>query len=582
MGRFAAYSQRDRPWQQDGDAGWKGLDLIHDPGTVEPGYLIKSYNKRLREGPASTRPGTTEPADFAAPFENIIIGSGIYSNPNGSEVMLVATLDADYVWVLQFGKDPIQIDLSGGELTGTSPFGIVQFVQAFDKVLLLRFPTDTPLIWDGNVANTFDPVTTPGPHTLIPNTTFGQPFQNRVLLYSPLGSGGATWRDRFIATDVIDPEQYDPDLNTFRVNAGESDLITCIQPYFKGSVIVFMENSVHMVESFTIDPFATSQRMLNSRLGSVSVRMPFMDGNDIIFLSRSGAGFYRISEVIQDEISALPRAISWRIQPMIDRINWDQAAIWACSEGLGDYAFFFAPIDGLNGGSNACFVYNTATREFETIDTWDDPGFKINAAHVTLYDKQQRLFGLDYAEQRIYLMYDGIEDEINGDSVPIKDSMATRGYTVNDPASFKKFLRTNIGLRTYDPVVEISSRTDGFNELKHLASVTKNRFEFYVQGHKRFDPATDDPDEPHREDYAITDTPSAIEDFELLPDGPLAFIPATSLLFTGDKQETLEKFQVRQDGRWCSIEIENTSGQCDILGVSVDAITSQEGIRTLA
>ena len=193
-------------WRADGDTGWKGLDMVHEPGSVQPGYLIKSENKRLRDSSASTRPGTTIPSDFNPAFENTIIGSGIFSNPNGSQVMLVATLDATYVWALEFGKDPVQIDLSVGN-TGTVPGSIVQFVQGFEKVLLLRFPTQVPLVWDGVNANSFDPVTTPGPHTLIPNLAFGQPFQNRIILYNPYDKA-VPWRDQFILTDVLDYTQY--------------------------------------------------------------------------------------------------------------------------------------------------------------------------------------------------------------------------------------------------------------------------------------------------------------------------------------------------------------------------------------
>jgi hypothetical protein len=68
----------------------------------------------------------------------------------------------------------------------------------------------------------------------------------------------------------------------------------------------------------------------------------------------------------------------------------------------------------------------------------------------------------------------------------------------------------------------------------------------------------------------------AIEDFEDLPVGPIAFLPATPLLTTGIKQETVERYQVRQNGRWCSIEIENMSGQCDVTGIVIEAIPTKE------
>src|SRR5262245_3647145 len=128
----------DTPWVPDGDPFFRGVNMLLDRGSLPAGYLARSENKRLRDGVAATRPGTTFPGDFNPAFENVIIGSGIYSNPNGEEVMLVATAGASYVWQLQFGKDPVKILIDpagdpGGGLTGN---GIVNFVQAFDKVYL--------------------------------------------------------------------------------------------------------------------------------------------------------------------------------------------------------------------------------------------------------------------------------------------------------------------------------------------------------------------------------------------------------------------------------------------------------------
>lgn len=568
-------------WRADGDAGWKGLDMLHDPGVVQQGYLIKSENKRLRDGKASTRPGTSIPGDFNVAFENKIIGSGIFNNPNGEEVMLVATLDESYVWMFQFEKDPVQINLSGGELTGTDPNAFVNFVQGFEKILLLRFPVDTPLVWDGVAGTTFDPVTTAGPHTLIPNVSFGQPFQNRIILYAPY-TPAVPWRDQFILTDVLDYAQYDKDLNTFRINAGESDIITCILPYFKGGCIAFMRDSVHLVSDFTVDPFATTQRLLNSRLGSVSVNLPFMDGSDIIFLSRTGAGFYRVAEIVQDSITSLPRPISWLIQSQVDRINWDEAARWSFSEGLGDNAYFSVPIDNVTGGCNAIFVYNTVTREFESVDTWDDPDFRLNALHVTLYNKERRLFGIDYTARRVYVLYDGIEDNINGQEIPVRDKMATRGYIMGDPVGNKRFHRANVAVSTYSPNATVSARTDGFNEIDMIGTIKKDRTRFYQFNHKDFDIVTDDPDERKRQDYSVTEDNNAVADFEDLPTGPLAFLPGTPLAFSGNKQETIEPFQIRTNGKWCSIEIENIVGQCDVSAVSVEASPIQDGFKVLA
>src|SRR5262249_46851499 len=155
---------------------------------LSPGYLARCENKRLNDGVCSNRLGTGFPGSFNPDFANILLGSEVFNNPNGEETLLAAELDATYVSQPQDGKDGIQINLHSGQNTGLSPVGLVKFVQAFDKVILLRFPigSQVPLVWDGDPTHTFDPITLIPPGlNLIPTTLFGVPFKNRIIYYSP-------------------------------------------------------------------------------------------------------------------------------------------------------------------------------------------------------------------------------------------------------------------------------------------------------------------------------------------------------------------------------------------------------------
>jgi hypothetical protein len=591
MSRFGGYTQKDTPWALDGDNGWKGIDMLHEPSTVPPGYLSRSENKRLLDGRSRKRPGTTYPADYNSIFENYIIGSAIYSGPNNTETMLVATAGATYVWSLQFGKDPQKIMLNASEISmgRTTGFYGVEFVQAFEKVLLLRRPFVTgqhTLVWDGVIggtpASTFDPVTLSDEGlNLIPDTWNGEAFQDRVLLYTALYNA-PNIRDTLYMTDVNDVTSFDKALGTFRINSGESDTITRVLGYYKGAAIILMVNSIHMLENFTVDPFQASQRLISARLGSVGNKMPLLVGQELYFASNPG-GIYGLLEIQTESITAEPLPLSLPIDPIIKRINWPYAHLYGCSNKLGPYGFFAFPIDGAVGGNNAILVLNTTNREWESApDWWANEDFRINALHVTDYNGQRALFGLDYAASKIYVLYQGIEDEINGDSVPVHDLMETRGYVNGDPSGFKRYQRTIIGVSTYDPDAKVTAISDGFNEEKELGTITKDRLRFYVHGHPRFDVAKDDPTEPKRQDYSTTDTNSAIEDFEQLPVGPLPFIPPTPLVFNGVMQQSLERFRIRQNGRWCKIRIEDTGGICDVTGVGVEAIPAQESLKVVA
>lgn len=683
MSRYAAYGNRETPWELDGDPAFRGVDMLHERGLVQPGYLARAENKRLRDGVAKTRLGTTLPGDFNPTFEEAICGALVYNNPNGAEVMLVATTGANYVWALQFARDPIQIPLETPQTIGNYQ---VEFVQAFDKVLLLRrpillptllgdtsigtctFATDgtgditvgaahgltagklvrfttsgtlpaaialttnyfvlsagltttklrisltaggsailfagagtgthtiwlvTPppagsvptLEWDGNFDTTthiFKPVTLIAPGlNLVPATWNGEPFGNRVIYYAALYPL-LPWRDQLLVSNVLNYTAYLDPTAAFRINAGESNMITRVMGYFRSSLVIFMKQSIHMLSNFQLDFAQAQQRMLSSR-GSVGNKMPLQDGSDIIFLSQDG--FYRLGEVIQDQIAVEPTPISRNIQPLIEQIDWDRAYNWACSAALGDYAYFALPLLDSYGANDCLAVYNRTQREWESVDNWANPNFRIHSLHTTLYNGTRKLFMVGEAGGtfNIYLYGSGLEDEIVGNSLPVQDLLETRGYNLRQPASFKRFERAIIGLSTYDPEAQITALSDGVNEEKELSVVTKDRNRSYLHGRGDFNPDTDDPNTPKREDYSLVPAVDfAGEDFELYNEGPITFLAGTPVAFNGVKQQSLERFQIRQNGRWVSIRIANTNGQCDVVSVAVEGIGTQEAIKVVA
>ena len=603
MARWGAYGRLDSRLLFDGDRKFVGLDMTRDRALLAPGMLAVSENKRLRNGTADTRKGNTVAADFMPDFENIIIGSGIYGNPNGDEVMLVATLGANYVWALQYGKDPLKIQLAAGEdLAGLIS---VRFCQAFDKVLLFRRNPPAgkqTLEWNGNTDQTdnnnkFKPVTISGGTdvgsgtALIPATTDGEPFQSRVLLYNAVWPA-LPWRDQMIETDILDYTRYDPVYSVFRINAGESDYITRIWPYYQGSVICFKKNTIHQVATFTIDPSLMQQALLSKRMGLAGPYGIVEEGNDLLFVSEPG-GIYRLSEVIQERIGAQPVPVSDPIQPIIDQVDWLAARNpigggGVRAETLGDFAFFALRIGNIapHQGNNIVVAYNTVSKLWESVDMWPDPRFTIDALHVTRYNGARALFALDYANKQVYVLYQAEAfDEIGTDIWPIQDAMETRGYTCDDAASFKRFARAPIAIRTSNPEIYVSAITDGVNEVKPLTPlpITKDRTKFYQHGHPDFTPS-DDPLAPKRQDYSQSDIGDfAGQDYEDLPIGPISVVPPEVVTTTtGPRQQTLERPTLRVNGRWVSVRIENRSGVCDVLAVGVEATPSLMETKTAA
>jgi len=566
--------------------------------------LARAENKRLRIGSAATRLGNIQVPEFAPGFTNKLIGSEIYSNPNGDEVMLVAeakTSDPShgnqaYVWALQYGKDPYKVYLAAGE---TLDVAAVEFVQAFEKVILLRRPSPSlkPLVWDGDKTHTFDPVVKPtGAFEVIPPNAqpgpgytsgnwHGVGFQSRVIYYNAQYPA-LPWSYQFIMSDVLEYAGYDPAKNSFQINAGESDWITRIWPWFQGRAVVFKRRSTHMADNFADDPTLMTQRQLSKRIGLCANKCVIEWGSDLAFLSEPG-GIYRLGEVIQEQISTEPLPVSEPIQSVINRIHWPDAEAWACAQALAEYGYFAVPLDDTIGGNNAVMVLNLNNGQWESIDFWNDPTFLIHALHVTNFGAGRAVYGVDYLNKRVYALYQQQAfDEINDDSFPITDVMETRGYTCGDPSSFKRYARAGAVLRTYDPFIKVSAISDGYNELKDLTPnpITKDRLKFYPHGSADFDPTQDDPDLPKREDYSPVGLLDNFvgEDYELVPIGLVDGIPASPAPAPGPLQDCRQPLSVRVNARWVSLRIENASGVCDVLATGVEATPSSMETKTAA
>src|SRR4029077_5357311 len=369
-------------------------------------------------------------------------------------------------------------------------------------------------------------------------------------------------------------------------NAGESDWITRLWPYFQQSVVVFKKRSIHQAMGFNVHPRLMTERQLSKRIGLCATKCVLEWGRDVAFLSEPG-GIYKLNEVIQDQVAAEPLPVSERIQSVIDRINWGPAAIYACAQALGEYGYFAVPLDGTRGGNNAVLLLNLTNGEWESVpDRWGGT-FLIHALHVTQYEEGRALFALDYNNKKIYALYrqEGF-DEVNDQRLPISDVIETRGYTCGDNRTFKRYSRAVASLRTCDPFIQVSAIRDGVNEVKPLNPnpLTKDRLKFYPHGHADFDAQNGDPLEPKREDYSLAGTLDTFvgEDYELVPIGPVSEIPPSPQPAQGPRQETREPFSVRVNARWISLRIESLGGVCDVLATGVEEKQSAMETKTAA
>jgi hypothetical protein len=575
MSRYRSYSGLDTQFVSDGDVQFKGLDQKHDRSLLQSGMVAKSINKRLRTGVAVTRPGTRTPANFNPAFQRPTTGMwgyGTCTKNDGTEVLLIAEQGRNFVWQLQDGVAPVQIPMAVGVIAAET-----NFVQAFDKILLLQ-NSNTPLVWNGiSPSPGFVLITKSDPadtSTLIipPNASYplgvdyGIPFQNRVLY--------KYGRDHVLMSDVLDYTSFDPVLADFRINAGEFDEIVMMIPYSNESVLIFMKHSIHRLSNFTLDPSLAKQELVTNEFGIVGRKAAVQLGADVIFLSRNG--FYRVNQVFENQTVSAPVPISDQIPTEIQNIRWDLIQIFgrASLAILGDYLYAAVPISLATNTPKTVLVYNTVTSLWESVDAWELNSFIVGGLVVLPFNGERRLFGINTFWNHIYLMYEGVTDQ-----VPDTNDTATTTYTVNDILetrgyslgllSWQRFEQIAVAIRTRNPSVLISALTDGYNEQKYtsLIPLTKNPNKSYLF----YNPGLG-ADSPYKEDYYTgSETTWVGQDMDNILPGFIDRLPGVDPEeLGGPETESLERRPLRVMGRWCSIRIENRQGVCDILGCSVD------------
>ena len=593
MSRYDSYGGLDSYAITDGDTFFQGMDLKHDRSNLQAGMLALSVNKRLFTGRAETRLGSSYPASFNPPFSANIWpcgGTCVFSDPNANEWVVVAMQSASRpVRACQDSAVGPGKDLSIPSTHNLST-GPVWMVQAFDKLLLLQSGV-VPLMWDG-IAAGFVEITKSNPGDistqLIPNVGYGISFQNRMLYVNP------NMPDEIIMSDVLDYTSYDPVLAVFRINSGEHDQICAIAPYNNQSVVVFMAHSIHLLSNFTIDPTQAIQEVITTQFGLLPAIGAYRGrkawcqvGGDIMFLSDNG-GIYRVSQAWESRVMSQPVPVSDPIQPLIDGIDWnpDNVVGWTNVIAHGIYVYWTLGLKNWQPYTAAwvILVYNTSTGQFESIECVPTLDYAFTDLFVTNYGNLRRLFvveGQNGANNpMIRLLDDGQTDyNIAGTMVPVQDVIETRGYgwgsasgpgslygiqRQSGPGSSKRFDRLSLTIRTQNPSASVYASSAGWKQDKLLrpTPIIKSNTKFYTWAHKTFNPATDDPTEPYRQDYTgTTDTD-------------------TGLL--NPKTESLERMTIRTVGRWCSIKVINTQGSCDVVEVSVDARETKRNVRIAA
>lgn len=563
MSRYRNYASNDDEARIFGDSRFLGVNEKLSRELLTPGIAAKAINKRMRDGAAATRNGTIMPVWHNLPDYAEILGSGIYSNPNGAEVILLATTNGLYQLV-DNGAAPGLIGIPTTESL-TTP---VEFVQAFDKVVMFRGLDHAPLQWDGiSTSVGFKALATPTDTTkdTIANADTGEVFKSRLLV--PSG------RDDVLVSDILNYTQYDPILENWRINQGRADRLVRIYPYGNAGVVMFKETSILLLSNFTdaAHPEDATLNPINDSLGLAARKSVVQAGADALFLSHSG--IFRIHQVLQDRTETAPIPVSDRIQPVIERINWRFAG-GIVSAVLGELAFWAVPLDR-SEVNNAMLVYNLATENWETSYDEYAGAISINALHVTLHQGVRRLFAIDYTARAIYVMHEGETDLLASGEHQISDLLETRGYGAEGSDDLLNVRRAKVSIATWNPEVEITAITDGaFEELVVTPEerVTRDPLKYFVFGQSDYDPTNDNDDHsaPRREDYSVT-----------VEDDP-GWDPNDTGIAFDIEQESIVPVVIDLPCRWVSLRVDNFQGTCTVRGVATESRVSEREMQTAA
>jgi hypothetical protein len=430
-----------------------------------------------------------------------VLGCGVFSDPNGQEGLLLATERG--VWRLAQNQEPQRIDLP--ETVTLS--GEVTFVQAFDRVLMLRGLDAAPLVWNPRQdfsagLGAFEEIAASGAGSgdytePIPNATRGAELNGRVWLQ--------TGRDTLAASEIFDWTLYDPVLSAFRINKGSDDQMTGILPFGGQRLLLFYDESVWALDNAGGDLTEISGDAISPRRGAMAPKAITVVGKDVWFLSAGGV--WSLTQTTEGNLQAMAEPISAPMEPLFRRVNWAYAA--GAAAAVHEERYYLAlPIDGASW-NNAIAVFNTATGTWEGY--WQSAALDVLDFARVLHGGRRRLAIVNGANLTtsawhgaVMIVGDGFSDAVCGTELEIADELLTRGYAGANMRG--KAATADVAISTWRPSLNIAALADGVAEEQDLTgTVTRLRTRYATHGAADYDEtnADDNHAAPYREDYSV-------------------------------------------------------------------------------
>jgi len=547
--RYRAYYPKDDSAQTDGQLAWIGVRCKGEPDQLPEGYVYDGRNITFSGQVAQTRLGSMTPASFmSAQLAAPLYGAGIFSDPKDREWLLLAA--GDRIWRMRDGCTARSVQ------TPAPSTKRVEFVQTFGSMLLFRGSQAVPWSWDGDVRDAFAPV----PQTDLGDGT--QPIPNGTdrigLRPVVMNSRSFVPHDRnFLAvSDILDFTRYDNVFSDYYVGGANDHLLVALYAYQQSSLLVFLDQSIQILSGLTGDLSSAALGPVNDQIGCCAANSVAMVGSDVFFLSTTGV--YRLSQVIQNRIQTPPTPVSEAIEPYIKRITWSAVA-GACAAVIGRYYVLAVPLD-LRTVNSALLVYDAASDAWHGIHTFPS-GVQFDSLQVTDYQGEKRLYGIDFANARVHLLFQGRHDVIGSTVYDIPCSVEIKRCDLLQTtlAGQKRFRRGKVVLRGWNPDYSIALKSEGVNQVQTLrANVIKDRTRYKTHGAPKYNPANtgDNHGAPLREDYSV--------------DIGTAFDPGTNGVDPDLEQTHTEPLAIRTQTRGASVIVSNQQGTMAVVAVELE------------
>ncbi len=466
MARYRTSGRLDDQVLTDGDRGFRGIDSYKEATSLEPGFVQTSENMRLIGDLAEVRKGI----DFLAGSVTLtyngsderVFASTLFSDPaTGTEFVVVATKSKAIIWN-DANNSGINIDYPGGEVVAEADGA--SFVQSLEKLILFRGKNKTPLEWDGDFSSPTDFVVkangSPGAGRIqCPNTDYGVFFRNRLIIPQPTDSNYS-----IIMSDLLDTDNYYAADSQFRINKGSADFLVGFFPYQEDQLIVFMRNSIHMINNIATTSAANTYEITRQH-GCVARKSIAQSGPQTFFLSDNGVIVLSPGTDPAKGLGVAISKVSGETIPMTRPIQdqFDEVNFAAADKSCGivyDNAYYLAVPTGSSTVANKIFVFNLLTSTWTSVDSYPAMSGSL-AFHVDDFvicshgsaPTRRRLFACN--DTGFYLMEENSIDDSGrkigstseSGTTAIAGKLVTRSFTFGD-ISVKSWKRGQLGANT--------------------------------------------------------------------------------------------------------------------------------------